>query len=180
MATKSDVVGRAVVASLAAGLTAAAAEMVIVIPAQAALGVSPARVFQFIASGALGKTAYVSGAFGVAVGIAAHLLISLVAAGVYVAVLLRIPALGRRPLIGGAAFGLFVYLMMTFIIVPLSRIGPQPLPSRILAAISVAVHLFAFGVPLALVATSLLRERIGRTPLTIAWHRSVPVDRRHS
>jgi hypothetical protein len=152
---------RALLAGVAAGLIAAMAEMIIVIPVQAALGVSPARVFQFIASGALGKAAYVSGAFGVAFGIAAHLLISLLAAGLYVAALFRIQALDRHPVVGGATFGLLVYLAMTFVVVPLSRIGMQPLPTPVLGAVSLAVHLFAFGVPLAFVATLLLRACLG-------------------
>jgi uncharacterized membrane protein YagU involved in acid resistance len=161
MAAEAKIVARAAVAALAAGLVAAAAEMVIVIPAQASLGVPPVRVFQFIASGLLGKAAFASGAFGVAVGVAAHVLISLAAAAIYVVALVRVRSLARRPILGGAIYGLLIFLAMTFVIVPLSRIGAQPLPPPVLAAVSLAVHLFAFGVPLALVATLLLGRREG-------------------
>jgi len=52
-----------------------------------------------------------------------------------------------------------VYLVMTFVVLPLSAIGfrlPKSLP---LWTLSFSIHLFAFAVPIALVTRRLLRVR---------------------
>ena len=79
-----------VVAALVIGAIAAVTEMVPVFPIQAALGVSPRLVLQSIASGVLGRQAYSGGAATVLLGVAFHLLISVVAA-------LRLPRCERSP-----------------------------------------------------------------------------------
>jgi uncharacterized membrane protein YagU involved in acid resistance len=151
-----------------AGLVAAATEMVIVLPVQAGLGASPVRVFQFIASGLLGKAAYTAGSASVLLGVGVHVAISLVAAAAFVVGLLMAAPVRRHPLAGGALFGVGVYVVMTLVVVPLSRIGSQPLPPLPLAAVSLAVHVLAFGVPLALTAAWSLRRASARADLRIA------------
>jgi uncharacterized membrane protein YagU involved in acid resistance len=148
--------GRVILAIAVGGLVAAAAEMAIILPVQQRLGVPPIRVFQFIASGALGAAAF-RDRYSVAVGIAAHLFISLVAAAIYVLAGLRWPALLRRPVGGGAIFGALAFVVMTFAVLPLTAIGFQPPKSLALGAMSLATHVVGFGVPLALAAAACLR-----------------------
>jgi len=147
---------RTVVAIGVSGLVAAAAEMAIVLPIQARLGVSPTRVFQFIGAGAIGRAAF-HGQAGVALGVAAHLLISVGAAAVFVLAGQRWPALVRRPVLSGGLFGVLAFAVMTFVVMPLSRIGFQPPKSLALGALSLATHVIAFGIPLALAAAACLR-----------------------
>lgn len=147
-------------AVVAAGLAGAVAEMAVVIPIQAQLGNSVARVFQTISAGAIGRAAFASGAPGVAFGVAVHLLVSLAAALVYVEAALRWPALDRRPVAGGIAFGAAAYVFMTWIVIPLSAIGLHPPRSLPLMAASIAVHLFAFGLPIALVSSLVRHGRL--------------------
>lgn len=144
-------------AALLAGLAGAVVEMVFVLPIQGALGNSPAVVFQSIAAGALGRAAFTGGVAAVALGVAVHLLVSLAAALVYVEAALRWPRLDRRPILGGIAFGAAVYMFMVFGVIPLSAIGFHPPRSLPLMGLSIAVHLFAFGLPIALVSTWLRR-----------------------
>jgi hypothetical protein len=56
-------------------------------------------------------------------------------------------------------YGVVVYLVMTFVVLPLSAIGlrlPKSLP---LWTLSFSIHLFAFAVPIALITRRLLRVR---------------------
>jgi hypothetical protein len=142
--------------SLLAGLTASIVEMIVVLPIQAMLGASPEVVFQSIARGLLGRAAFTEGLGSMALGIFIHVLISVVAALCFVAAAARTPALVERPVISGVIFGVLVYLVMTFIVVPLSAIGFHLPKSYGLMAISFAVHLFAFGLPIGLVTAAML------------------------
>jgi hypothetical protein len=159
MPTELSGSNRVLLTALAAGLAAAVVEMVFVLPIQAMLGASPVVVFQSIASGALGKAAFSGGLASAALGVGVHLLVSLVAAAVYVFTADRWPALLRRPFSGGILFGLAVYVVMNFGVVPLSRIGFHLPKSPELLALSLSIHLFAFGLPIGLVARAMLTRR---------------------
>jgi hypothetical protein len=143
---------------MVAGPAAAVAEMVIVLPIQARLGASPERVFQSIAYGAIGKAALHGGLQSAALGVFFHLLISVVAAGLYAAVAVRRPILLNHPVLGGILYGAACYVVMTFVVIPLSAIGFQLSKSPVLLAMSIGVHLFAFGLPLALAVTATIRR----------------------
>ncbi|THD62869.1 hypothetical protein [Phenylobacterium sp.] len=143
--------------SLATGLAAAAVEMAVVLPIQAAMGASPALVFQSIAAGAVGRAAALAGgASTVALGVFVHVLISVVAAGLYVFASDRLPVLLRRPVTLGILYGVPCYGVMTFVVIPLSRIGFALPKSLLLFSLSFGTHLFAFGLPIAVVARLLL------------------------
>jgi uncharacterized membrane protein YagU involved in acid resistance len=159
MPTEVSGLNRVLHAALAAGLAAAVIEMLFVLPIQAMLGASPMVVFQSIASGALGQAAFSGGLATAALGAGVHLLISLVAGGIYVVAADRWPWLLRRPFSGGILFGLAVYVVMNFGVIPLSRIGFNLPKSPELLALSLSIHLFAFGLPIGLVARAMLTRR---------------------
>jgi uncharacterized membrane protein YagU involved in acid resistance len=141
---------RVIFAALVIGTIAAVTEMVPVFPIQAALGVSPRLVLQSIASGVLGKEAYSGGAATVLLGIAFHLLISIVAALFYVMASERWARLRQRPLLAGTAYGTVVFLVMRYIVVPLSAVAYRQSTEWRMFAISLAVHILGFGIPIAL------------------------------
>jgi hypothetical protein len=64
----------------------------------------------------------------------------------------RLPSLSQRPLFYGAQYGLAVYAVMNYVVIPLSRIGPRPTPALPVWASGVLVHMFLIGVPIALAA----------------------------
>ena len=113
-------------------------------------GVPPIRILQSVASGLLGREAYAGGAATAALGLACHFLIALTWAGAYLLTADVVPALARRPYRFGMAYGLLVYAVMNFVVVPLSRspharsLAPDVVVGGILA------HLFLIGVPIAL------------------------------
>lgn len=146
---------------VAAGMLAAAVEMMFVLPIQYARGAAPTVVFQSIASGALGRRAYTGGLSAAILGLGFHVLISLVAAGLYTVAAIRWEWLRRRPISGGVIYGVLVYMAMNFVVIPLSTIGfrwPRSVP---LFLMSLGVHMFAFGLPIAAVCARLLGRNTG-------------------
>jgi hypothetical protein len=121
-------------------------------------GVPPSRVLQFVASGALGAQAFQGGTATAALGLALHYLNALIITAVFFAAAAVRPALVRRPLIVGAAYGAAVFWVMNFIVIPFSRIGPRPTRPAVVVVPELLVHMFLIGYPIALAA----RRSFGR------------------
>jgi hypothetical protein len=93
----------------------------------------PQRVIlQAIASGVLGAAAFHDGFAAALAGLLLQWTMALMIAGVYVAALWRWPGLARHPLGGGVAYGIVVYGVMNYVVVPLSAapFGPPALPLK--------------------------------------------------
>lgn len=120
--------------------------------------VSPARIFQSVAAGLLGRASFDGGARTAALGLLLHYFIATSMSVTYYLVATRVSALGRRPLLLGAAYGLLLYAIMNFVVVPLSAAPPQS-KDPLWLGLSVAVHAFLIGVPIALFARRALALR---------------------
>jgi hypothetical protein len=88
-------------------------------------GVKPAVLFQFIASGFLGRKSFHGGWRTTALGIALHFVVAFGAAAFYYAVSYQLPAILRRPLLYGPLFGLGLYFFMQRVVIPLSAVQPR-------------------------------------------------------
>jgi uncharacterized membrane protein YagU involved in acid resistance len=88
--------------------------------------VSPLVVLVFIASGILGKAAYHTGAAGLVLGLALQWAMSFAIALIYGLGRERMEVLRHSWILGGALYGLAIFLVMSFVVVPLSRAVPQP------------------------------------------------------
>jgi hypothetical protein len=138
--------------ALLAGVVAAVVEMAPVLPIQdLVLHNPPVRVFQSIAFAVLGKATFEGGLASAALGAALHLAVSIVAAALFVGAALRAPILVRRWVTAGLLYGVAVYAVMNFIVVPLTRIGFHPASDWRLLATSFSIHLLFFGAPIAAV-----------------------------
>jgi hypothetical protein len=89
------------------------------------------------------------------VGLASHYAILLVAAAVFVLASLRLPILRQLAGITGPAFGAGIYLVMHYIIVPLSNSGGTA-PTGLNFELEFAGHLLLVGLPIALWARAIL------------------------
>jgi uncharacterized membrane protein YagU involved in acid resistance len=89
-------------------------------------GRSPLVILLVIASGLLGKASFQGGLPAVALGLVLQWLMSLVIAAIYVLVSNRIPVLKRHWIAGGLAYGVGVFVVMNYVVVPLSEIGRIP------------------------------------------------------
>lgn len=150
---------RFLIAALVTGIAAAASEMIFVLPIQASLGNSPGIVFQSIASGTMGKAAYIGGTPAILLGIFYHILISVVAAGAYIAAATRLPLLFSRPLIGGLLCAIIAYVVMNWVVLPLSAVGYKPTTNLMMMALSFAIHVIGFGWPIAYIGRAMTQGR---------------------
>jgi hypothetical protein len=83
-------------------------------------GRDPTIIAQFIAGGLLGKAALTGGAQTVGLGILLQWAMSILIAAIYVFTSAWLVALRRQWLLFGIAYGVPVYFVMTYIVVPLS------------------------------------------------------------
>lgn len=118
-----------------------------------ALGLSPGRLLQYIASGLLGPPAFRGGWHTVALGVCIHFSIAIVAASVFCIASTRIGVLTETPLLSGTAFGLVVYAVMHYVVLPLSALPKRTIPvTRLEVANLLFSHIFFVGMPIALAA----------------------------
>jgi hypothetical protein len=113
-----------------AGLTCGVLDGLSATVVSALFGGTPMRLFQGIASGLLGRSAFQGGAGTALLGIALHFVVATGAAATYYAASRLLPVLIDRALVCGIAFGGAVHLFMTFVVIPLSAIGSRPFVLR--------------------------------------------------
>jgi ribose/xylose/arabinose/galactoside ABC-type transport system permease subunit len=116
------------------------------------------RIFQSVAAGLLGKASFEGGAATAALGLGLHYFIATTMSVVYYLVARRWPLLWQRPVLCGAGYGLILYAVMNYVVVPLSRAGHGGAKDPLWVTLSIVVHMFLIGVPIAL-ATSLAARR---------------------
>ena len=127
-------------------------------------GVSPGRVLRYIASGVLGTSAAQGGVPAALLGLLCHFTIAIGAAAIFILASTRLSFLWKRPFISGPAFGICVYYVMQWVVVPLSlvRRGTAAQPWYMLVN-AFGIHMFGVGLPIALV--------------TAHWHKETIVER---
>lgn len=114
-------------------------------------GVPIIRVFQFIASGALGAAAFHGGWPAALLGVCFHFTIAIGAAAVFYLFSRKYPALLRTPLLWGPIYGLGVFVVMHYVVVPLSAAPKQYNASAADLANLIFSHIFFVGIPIAIV-----------------------------
>lgn len=119
-------------------------------------GVSFERILQSVAAGLLGSASFRGGAATAALGLALHLFIAVMMSGAYFLVARRMPKLIGQPLVFGALYGLVLYGIMNYIVVPLSAASPGS-SDPLWRALTIAVHMFLIGVPIAFASRKALK-----------------------
>jgi hypothetical protein len=115
-------------------------------------GITPVRILQSVARGALGQDAFKGGARTAALGLVFHFLIATIAAAVYYLASRPLRFLVNYAVICGPLYGVCIYLVMNFVVLPLSAIGSRPaLPPPVLIS-GLLIHMFGIGLPIALIA----------------------------
>jgi hypothetical protein len=114
-------------------------------------GITPKMIFQFIASGLIGIRSIHLCAASVALGVVIHYCIALTWTAIFYLVSRRIAVLTRRPVISGLVFGGIIYLVMNFVVLPLTLV-PHVKAARTPAALisNVLALLVCMGLPVSL------------------------------
>lgn len=113
-------------------------------------GRGPQVVLQSIASGLLGRRAFQGGVPTEALGLVCHYAIAFGAAAAYFAVSRFVPILIKRAVICGLLYGIVVYAVTNYAIVPLSRIGRVITGPPSSMVVGVLVLMVFVGLPIAL------------------------------
>jgi hypothetical protein len=122
-------------------------------------GVPPLRILQGIASGIYGRTALGMGHRSALIGLICHFFIAFSATSVFLLAARKLP-LARHPWLYGALFGVALYCVMNYIVLPLSKIGLRPTPPLVPLVNGVAALVFCIGIPLAFIARRYLPRQI--------------------
>lgn len=89
-------------------------------------GMNPIQVLQYIASGLLGDDSFQGGLKTAGLGAGLHYFIAFVVAAVYYIASFKLPALHKHPLKWGLTYGVSVYLVMNYVVLPLSAVPKSP------------------------------------------------------
>lgn len=114
-------------------------------------GVPPARVLRSVARGLIGTPALQGDAGTAALGAVLHYFIAMSMAMIYYAVSQRYEGLTRRPIACGVGYGAVLYLMMHFVVLPLSAAGMPKFNNALWVVLSILMH-GVFGVICAVAA----------------------------
>jgi uncharacterized membrane protein YagU involved in acid resistance len=109
------------------------------------------RILQSVAAGLLGKASFSGGAATAALGLALHMLIAVAMSFAYYQAATRWGVLTQRLWICGTAYGLLLYAVMNWIVVPLSAAMPGS-KDPLWVVLAVAAHVLLVGIPIALFA----------------------------
>ena len=120
-------------------------------------GVQPIRIFQSIASGLLGRAAFSGGMASAVLGIALHFFIAFLIVAVFFLASTRLPALVRAPILSGLIYGIGAYIVMQYIVIPLSAAGTGRFSWPVFVN-GVLIHMFGVGLPASLAARAATRR----------------------
>lgn len=113
--------------------------------------VGVAMILQAIASGILGNASFQQGIEAQVLGLFLQWAMSLLIAAIFVVAASRVNILKRHWLAAGLAYGVVVFFIMNFVVVPLSAIGRVPHFTAVLFVANLLAMLL-FGVIIALFA----------------------------
>ena len=114
-------------------------------------GVSATRIFQSVAAGLVGKASFEGGGRTAALGLGLHFFIAGSMSVAYYVVARRWSVLVRRPVLCGVAYGILLYVLMNYVVVPLSA-APQGSRDPWWIVLTIVVHMFLIGLPIGLLS----------------------------
>ena len=114
-------------------------------------GVPPSHILQGIAFALIGPGAFKMGARSAALGLLLHFFIATTWTAVYLLASQKLP-LSRHPWLCGTLYGIVIYVVMNYIVLPLSHIGLRPLPPLAPLINGVLALIVCIGLPLAFIA----------------------------
>ena len=115
------------------------------------LGKTPLiSVLQYVASGAMGNAAFEGGLATALLGLVLDFLMTTIMAGVFILSADRMPLLRRYVIPGSLLYGFGVFIVMNFIVLPLSAAPPLPAPPMWLFIEIILEHILLIGLPLGL------------------------------
>jgi hypothetical protein len=123
-------------------------------------------VLKFIASGIFGQQAFAEGNSMVIAGLFLHYLIAIAFTLFLFWLYPKLPIFTKSRILTGILYGIFIWLVMNLVVVPLSNTPSQPF-TLLNALINVVILIVCMGIPLSWMANSFyLKENLSTNKLT--------------
>ena len=103
---------------------------------------------QYVASGIMGEAAYEGGLTTALLGLILEFVMTIIIAGIFVFSADRIPLLRKNVIVGSLLYGFGVFVVMNFVVVPLSAAAVLPPPAMWLLIEIILEHILLIGLPL--------------------------------
>jgi hypothetical protein len=122
-------------------------------------GKDPLNVYRFIASGVFGNDAFAGGVPMALYGILFHYIIAIGWTTLFFSIYPRVPLLSKNKVAAGIFYGVFVWLMMNLVVLPLSQVPMSD--SREVSAIitGMIVLIFCIGLPISWMTSKYFTDR---------------------
>ena len=114
-------------------------------------GKNPLSVFNYIASAVFGQDAFTGGTPMIITGLLFHYLIALIFTSILFLLYPSIHRFIQNKFLVGILFGLFNWMVMTLLVVPMTRIPHRPF-NWSNALINIGILMLAIGIPVSLIA----------------------------
>ncbi len=121
-------------------------------------GNGPANVLKFVASGVFGKDAFTGGNGMMAAGLLLHYGIAFAFTLFFFWLFPRVKRLSKNKILTGIGYGIFTWLVMNLIVVPLSNTAPRPFNAGN-AILNAVILVICIGLPLSFRATAFYKKR---------------------
>jgi len=112
----------------------------------------PAPVLKFIAAGVFGKDALTGGSRMVVLGLLFHYLIAFTFTLFFFWIAEKVPAVLKFRILTGVMYGIFIWTVMQFLVLPLSRVPRLPF-NPVNAFVAVIILIICIGIPLSFMAS---------------------------
>jgi uncharacterized membrane protein YagU involved in acid resistance len=139
-----------------AGLLAGALDITATSTLMSLQGMPLERLWQGIASGALGASSFKGGKRTAALGLFFHFAIAFTVAAIYYAISRQLPITTERPVLCGTLYGVIVHLVMSRIVVPLSAAPKRECSAKAFVT-QLVIHICFVGLPIALTVAHFTR-----------------------
>lgn len=121
-------------------------------------GKDPMNVFRFIASGVFGAKAFAGGTTMGLWGVFFHYLIATGWTVIFFVAYPRIKLLSNNNYIIGLSYGIFVWLIMNLVVLPLSKVPPLPMDMA-KVIIGMVILMICIGLPISLIISNYNKAR---------------------
>jgi hypothetical protein len=112
-------------------------------------GNNPGGIFKFIASCLIGKSAFAGGTEMVFLGVFLHYLIAILFSAFFYFLSTKVKSFKGGNLMYGALYGIFVWIVMNLIILPIIMQAVPKSPKTII--IGLIIHILCVGIPMSLI-----------------------------
>ncbi len=118
------------------------------------------NVLKYVASGIFGKEASSGGNSMIMAGLVLHYIIAFAFTIFFFWLFPKIKVFSKNKILTGVIYGVFTWMVMNLVVVPLSNIGSRPF-NMINALINVIILIVCIGIPLSFMANTFYRKKTG-------------------